>query len=220
VNPEAEVIIEVFGEGKADIRTNVEPSRPTEGVVPILLHRLCGRPERMRVKCKPLQFLIGKRLEQKVHFAKRQAHYNRSDAAVFVLDSEGGETELKATRAALQAGRDRAFPDFPMAVGVAHPCIESWLLADAPAIRRGLELDATPGVPDCPEDLPAPCRDRSHNPKTELCKAAGKSKRELSAAEKDSIAQTMNDMELVRQRCPLGFGPFAEEVEYRICPLF
>ncbi len=38
-----------------------------------------------------------------------------------------------------------------MAIGVAHPCIESWLLADAAAIRRALALPATPKLPAEPE---------------------------------------------------------------------
>jgi hypothetical protein len=38
--------------------------------------------------------------------------------------------------------------------------------------------------------------------------------------EKDFIATAMNDMPLVRKRCPQGFAPFADEVENRIRPLF
>lgn len=45
------VVVEVFGEGKTDVRSGPELQRPQQGVVPILLHRLCGRPKAMRVKC-------------------------------------------------------------------------------------------------------------------------------------------------------------------------
>jgi hypothetical protein len=219
--PEADVLVEVFGEGKTDIGSEPKPRRPTTGVVSILLHTLCGRPANMLVKCKATQFLFNKKtLRQKVQFAKRQARYNLSHAAVFVMDSEGGPKELKQKKSELEAGRDRELPNFPMAVGVAHPCIEAWLLADGTAIRRGLGLPQTPKCPDEPESLPAPCHDVERNPKRTLCELAGAARRELSADEKDRIAAAMNDLALLRQRCALGFAPFADEVENRIRPLF
>ena len=149
------VIIEVIGEGIADIGSGEKSDLPDSGVVPILVHKLCGKPARMRVKRRPFAFLVGKKLPQKVQFAKRQASLNKSQGAVFVVDSEGAPKELKAKRGDLEEGRGRELPDFPMAIGVAHPCIESWLLAAPDAIRRGLELAATPRVPEEPEKLPA-----------------------------------------------------------------
>ena len=220
MDPEAPVVIEVFGEGKTDVRPDAEPGPPSQGVVPILMHRLCGRPPRMRVKRKAVAFLQGKGLRQKVRFAKRQARYNRSDGVVFMMDSEGDETEFTEKKAELEHGRDSGLPDFPMAVGVAQPCIESWLLADATAIRRGLALAATPAVPEHPEALPAPCRDRMNNPKSILCRLSGENKQGLSADEADRVALAMNDMGLVRLRCPLSFAAFAEEIGQRIQPLF
>ena len=221
VGLENRVVIEVFGEGKTDVGHNPTPQSPSEGVVPILLHMLCGRPDGMMVKRFGIPFLqqkgTGKGLWQKVRFAKRQARYGKSDAAVFVVDTEG---DLKGKREQLAKGRDAELPQFPMAVGVAHPCIEAWLLADAQAIRRGLSLSRTPEVPDDPEALSAPCRDRRNNAKSELAKAAGSTHKDISAREKDGIAAEMNDMDLVRTRCPAGFGPFAGEVESRIRPLF
>jgi len=215
--PEADVVVEVFGEGKTDIGPGEGPRRPTKGVVPILLDRLCGEPASLRVKCRPFQFLQGKGLPQKVHFAKRQAFINRSKAAVFVIDSDG---KLAEKRKDLEEGRSRAFPEFPMALGVAHPCIEAWLLVHAGAIRRGLDLSATPKVPAEPESLPAPCQDAARNPKRVLCELAGAGRKDLASAEKDRIANAMNDFALLRQRCPLGFAPFADGVEKQIRPLF
>ncbi len=219
-----EVVIEVIGEGPTDIGSvamNPPVQRPTEGVVPILLHKLCGKPDRLRVKPKGQIHLQGKSLSQKVRFAKRQAWYNPSThAVVFVLDSEGDRRQLQKRRGELAAGRDHELPDFPMAVGVAHPCIESWLLTDAAAIRHALDLERSPTVPDRPEELPAYCVDRKNNPKTELGKLSAAAHRELSVAEKNKIAQAMNDMGQVRSKCPQGFAPFADEVQERIHPLF
>ena len=120
----------------------------------------------------------------------------------------------------LTEGRDAERSEIPMAVGVAHPCIEAWLLADARAIKNGMELSVKPQVPEEPEKLPAPKHDRKNNPKTELAKCAGTTKAEPSSADKDKVALAMKDMDLLRARCPIGFAPFADEVEQRIKPLF
>jgi len=218
VSPENSVVIEIFGEGKTDVGHDTSPQPPTRGVVPILVHTLCGKPARMLVKRYGQPFMQQKGpLKRKVRFAKRQARLNRSDGAVFVVDSEG---DLRQRTRDLNDGRRAEPGSFPMAVGVAHPCIEAWLLADASAICRGVELAGNPQVPDEPERLPAPRQDRENNPKRELAKLAGQRRKDLSAAEKDKVADAMDDMATVRSRCPQGFAPFADEVEEHIRPLF
>ncbi|NQT12179.1 MAG: hypothetical protein HQ582_05500 [Planctomycetes bacterium] len=219
MSPENSVVIEIFGEGKTDVGHDPSPQPPTRGVVPILVHTLCGKPSQMRVKRYGMPFMQQQRgsLPQKVKFAKRQAQYNRSAGAVFVMDSEG---ELRQRRNDLTRGRRMEAGDLPMAIGVAHPCIEAWLLADASAIRQALDLRSTPQVPDEPEKLPAPRQDRERNPKTELARFGGRRTKELSVVEKDRIAAAMNDMGAVRTACPDGFAPFADEVEEHIHPLF
>lgn len=219
MSPDGNLVVEIFGEGKTDIGNVAAAEEPRKGVVAILVHTLCGKPARMKVKRKAFYLLQGKGLWQKVAFAKRQAHYNRSTAAVFVMDSEGDEHELERKRTEMKKGRDHEFPEFPAAVGVAHPCIEAWLLADASAIRRAFDMPIGPAVPDEPEKCPAPCQSRRENPKTLLARAVG-SRKLLSAKKKDDIAAAMNDTSLLRERCPLGFAPFADEVEARIRPLF
>jgi hypothetical protein len=219
----AKVIVEVIGEGRTDVGAGgseqewLRPTDPKAGVVPVLVHTLCGKPDAMAVKCRCYASLQGKTRAQKVAFSKRQARLSRSAGVVFVLDSEG---DLRARQRELADGRDRESTDFPTAGGVAHPCIEAWLLADGNAIQSALSLDETPEVTDAPERLPAPCRDRKNNPKRVLSGVSSSGGRELSAKQKTCIAAAMNDMDLVRIRCPLGFAPFADEVENRIRPLF
>ena len=87
--PETGIVIEIVGEGKVDRGRGGEgPQPPTTGVLPILVHRLCDRPGSMRVRLRPLPFLQGKGLWQKVRFAKRQASNSGSAGLVFVLDTE------------------------------------------------------------------------------------------------------------------------------------
>jgi len=222
VSPDDIVRIDIFGEGRADVGQDDRLREPTGGVVPILVHRLCGKPATMRVKCykqvhleriEP-QFRSG--YEQKAERFRKLARQNKARGAVFVVDSDG---KVDERRAQLVAGRDAGPSEPPMAVGVAHPCVEAWLLADATAVRRGMGLPRTPNVPDQPEQLP-PEKQRPDHPKKVLAKAAGTRGPDLSAPKKDKIAKAMNDPALVRQRCPLGFAPFADEVEEHIHPLF
>jgi hypothetical protein len=215
------VVIEVFGEGKTDVEdepTDPTPEQPGRGVLSILVHTLCGRPAKMQVKRYGRRFMMRPgSLKQKARFAKRQARYNRSAAAVFVVDSDG---DLKGRTRDLVDGRRMETGDFPMAVGVAHPCVEAWLLADAAAIRRGVNLSADPACPERPEALLATSRDAQRNPKAELARVAGGKRGDLSAREKQRIAAAMNDVPLVRRRGPQSFAPFADEVECHIRPLF
>ena len=165
MSPDGDLVVEIFGEGKTDVGEAADAEEPRRGVVAILVHSLCGKPARMKVKRKAFYLLQGKGLWQKVAFAKRQAIYNRSAAAVFVVDSEGDEHELERKRIELKNGQDHEFPEFPAAVGVAQPCIEAWLLADASAIRRAFNMTNAPAVPGEPEKCPAPCQSRRENPK-------------------------------------------------------
>ncbi len=172
----------------------------------------------MLVQREAVAFLQGKGLWQKVRCAKRKARAGAG--AVFVVDSEGDVALHKRKLEKAKKGRDAAMPDFPMAVGVAQPCIESWLLADADAVRRGLGLVKTPTVPEKPEGLPAPCQDRRRNPKTVLAAISGVHQQDMSAESKNAVAAAMRDIPLVRSRCPLSFAPFADEVDKYIRPLF
>ncbi|MHC4405304.1 MAG: DUF4276 family protein [Planctomycetota bacterium] len=214
-----DVVVYFFGEGKTDLGEQSDAGPPSTGVVPILVHRLCDKPARMLATRRRLPHLQGRKLWQKVRFAKRQA-FGRSAAAVFVVDSEGNGKLLRKVTEQLKKGRDAAAPAFPMAIGVAHPCIEAWLLGDASAIRRALRLSSQPGVPDHPEQLSAPREDEKRNPKRALAEVVRPGSKDLAAKEKWAIAAAMNDMGLVRQRCPRGFAPFADEIERHIHPLF
>jgi len=219
VSREQDVVIEVFGEGKADVGGDPQPRRPEKGVVPILLDRLCGKPKTMVVKPQRYPFLerqvSGSGWRRKAESARKQAYRNGSAGAVFVIDSEG---DLRKRSKDLAEGRDAGPAALPMAIGVAHPCIEAWLLADAGAIRRAMNLSGAPAVPPDPETLPAGRNNAAH-PKNELRNAAG-SMKGLSAKQMTAIAKAMNNVDLVRIRCPLSFAPFADEVHQHIRPLF
>jgi len=220
--PDAYRVLEICGEERTDIgnvgspgesRTGSEP--PTVGVLPVLVHKLCGEPATMRVVRRAVPHLQGKGLWQKVKFAKQTALYRRSAGAVFVMDSEGNH---RGRLGELSRGRDAAYSEFPMAVGVAHPCLEAWLLVDPLAIVRALGLSSLVEVPPNPENLPAPQANRAHNPKTVLARCAARLA--ISSREATQLALAITDLAALRNRCPVGFAPFAQEIEERITPLF
>ncbi len=214
-------VIEIIGEGKTDSGPTDRSGAielPDRGVVPILVHRLCGKPSSMRVKRKAIMFLQqGKTIAKKVQFAKRQAVYNGSAGIVFVTDTEG---DHRGQLEQLTEGRDAELPNFPAAIGVAHPCIEAWLLTDARALQDAAKLKGRPNLPAEPESLPAPCQDRDHNPKTVLRTALGVQRRQASSAEMEAVASAVRDLGTIRAKCPIGFGPFALEIERQIQPIF
>lgn len=207
-------VIEIFGEGVTDIG-GATAARPTHGVVPVLVRRLCDDPSNLLVKRKAFQHLQGKGIWQKARFAKQQSSYNPgSVGCVFVLDSEGDPENVSGD---LEKGRASCAPAFPMAIGIAHPCIEAWLLTDDSAIRRGLNLQQRPAMPADPESLPAPQNDRTNNPKTAL-NALASPPREVSATEKTAIAGHLR-LEVGELRSP-SLRAFAEDVRRHLRPLF
>ena len=137
-----------------------------------LVHRLCDQPEVDASYGEgPCPFLPGKSLWQKVRFAKRQAILQQFGWTRFC------PATLKETTPANSnsCGAD-VIPnwlEYPAAIGVAHPCIEAWLLSDAAAITRAMGLAQQPEVPMEPESLPAPYKDRSQNPKVVLGRCTG-----------------------------------------------
>lgn len=206
-----EVVVEICGEGKTEVGQEIlTPVTADVGVLPVLVRRLCLNPIEMRVVRRRSEFLQGKQFWQKVWFFKRNASINGSAGAVFAVDTEGKAGVLTE----LQRGRDHGLPNLPMAVGVAHPCIESWLLSDASAIRRGFNLSGPrPTVPHDPESLPAPQANRTHNPKAELA-ACHPHTRHPNLAEKSAIAEHLN-FATAEAACP-SFAAFADEVRTRI----
>jgi hypothetical protein len=216
--PKPDVVLELFGEGKTDIGASEGiPVRPTSGVLPRLLHSLCGKPPELMVKRRAVSFLQGKGWVQKVQFAKRQAFYNKSAGLAFVMDTEGDQKQRMRD---LTDGMNAELPNFPMVVGAPHPCVEVWLLADPAAIKKGMNLPQRPQVPDNLESLPAPSKNPDYNPKTILAKCCNASHGDLKAKEKDSIAAEIRDLGRLREQCPTSFAPFAEQVERIIRPLF
>src|SRR5947209_4637841 len=84
-------VIEIIGEGKSDVgKIDDNPRPPTEGVVAILVHKLCGSPTNLLVRRrKPLFLQRSTKLWRRVMLSKRRAEDAGDDALIYVQDTEG-----------------------------------------------------------------------------------------------------------------------------------
>ena len=216
------VYIKFIGDGSADIGPmDASEVFPTLGVIPNLVFTLCGRPDSMRVRrVKPAFHQSKGGRQKKILLARLRARYENDCAGIiYDVDTEGDD--VKTLLRDMSASRDSGDRSAPMVIGVAHPCLEVWLMADAAPIKKVFGLDSSPQVPAKPEELPAPCHDRKRNPKTELVRCAGVQQRsDLSVEQKTQIARAIHVLDRIKERCPLSFAPFTAEVEQYIKPLF
>jgi Domain of unknown function (DUF4276) len=218
VKSQQDRVIDIYGDGKADVGAFEQPHRPNLGIVSLFTFRLCGAPASMLVRRRKPPYAIRGKRWRKLQQMKAIAIQGRADALVYVEDTEGGDPAFHLQE--LRKGRDASRTDFPTAVGVAHPCIEAWLLADGDAIRKAFSLDSEPQLPQTPEAISgAPRKFPGTFYKRSLAMCAGAQRADLSAAEKSTIVKSITRLEKVRQRCP-RFSEFAEEVELRIRPMF
>ncbi len=217
-----QLVIEVVGEGITELGPtapgNPQVQQPDKGVLPILLHRLCGEPNTLKVKCRKLAFLQGKkRVEEKVAFAKRQAPLNGSHGFVCVLDTDGAHPEKLD---ALTESCARQSPTFPCVLGVAHTSIEAWLMGDPSAIRKGLRLNKLACDPPAdPENLPAAYKRDGNDPKLALAKCCWNKPDVVSSDQMWEIAKFLK-FDRVRAACPVSFAPFEAAVVEVLRPMF
>lgn len=214
------VIIEIIADGIVDGGPEDETERlPDAGVVTILVFKLCGSPEIMRIRRRKKLFLKkGTKLWRRVELSKVRAADHGDAGLVYVVDSEGANPEKRLEE--LVKGRDSKRLAFPMAVGVSHPCIEAWVLADANAIQQARGLADLPPLPESIEELPdAPKKFPGDHYKRFLALLVGIETSDLSADEKWDIIKAVKNTETIGMRCP-SFARFADEVRNRIQPLF
>jgi hypothetical protein len=205
--------IELYGDGTAEVAKNSgSPVRPTKGVLSIFLRRLCGLPETTEsllvVPMRPLNLQRRSNLTKRVWLAKRAAFNLGRDGFVFAQDSEGEAT--KKLMEQIKAGVSMGLDDFPCVVAVVVPCIESWLLADGTAIKRAMELEQRPTVPEKPEEF---CTKKHPGKqyKRHLAQLGGVKHKDLGSEDKNRIAEFIDLLQL-SDRCP-SFRVFADDTD-------
>jgi Domain of unknown function (DUF4276) len=220
VTPSLPKVIELVCDGKTEGGPADDlPKPPITGVLTLLLHRLCDEPDDMLVRRrKPLFLRKRTPLWRRVEQTKIRAADHGEAGLVYVVDTEGDKPQKKLDD--LNKGRSAKRLDFPMAIGVCHPCVEAWLLADAVAIQLAFKLPTFPPLPSTPEDLPgAPKKSPGAFYKKTLATAAGQNRDDLSAQEKSDIIQEVVDLAVIEAACA-QFQTFAREVRKHIRPVF
>ncbi len=217
--PQSQRVVEIVGDGIAETgKMSVAPTKPESGVVTLLVFRLCDCPEGMFVHRRPIFRQKRYPLWRRVQQTKMRAADYGDAGLIYVVDSEGEDPAKYLTE--LVRGRDAKRKDFPMAVGVAHPCIEAWLLADPQAIRKAFDLKKAPSIPSAREYLPnAPKTFPGKFYKRFLAECAQKQRADLSMQEKSALVLAINDIAVIENSCP-SFASFAAEVKDHIGPIF
>ena len=191
------IVIEIICEGPTDFQV----------LRAVLIHH-CQVPPDVTFLYKRFGTLPGKRLWDKVETARFQAGVSKYAVCVFVLDTEGKPSLMND----LIRGRN-ARAGLPMPLGEAHPCIEAWLLVDATAIKRGLNLMKRPTTPVQPETIAT-----ANEAKMHLASYSTQKVKELSVAEKAEIAIHIH-WPTVAQTCQ-AFAAFDAELTTHIRALF
>ncbi len=129
----------------------------------------------------------------------REAERRHFNALIFVIDRDGEKKRVKEIGDA-QASRDSS--SLPRAMGVAIEKFDAWMLADETALSKVLNYTVS-RQPD-PESMA--------NPKEVCRRLLDESDEELDQTTMYARVAEEARIELIEERCPRGFKPFADRV--------
>ena len=109
---------------------------------------LGSTPKTVFIAWREIRLHGGTGYRRKLAFAMRKAVDGRSDAVIAVVDRDraGRQERIRQLRNARDHARSQGV-NLPAACGQADPHAEAWLLDDAEAVKRALQLSATASVP-------------------------------------------------------------------------
>lgn len=141
----------------------------------------------------------GDRLGRKFIGIMKFAERNGYDAVVILMDHDGVDTRLKSATYAQEA----TVTSFPRAVGIAVRSFDAWFLADHAALSQVVSM--TVHMQPDPESHSDPKKE------CQMLNAAMAEERRL----RDFYAAiaAIVDLQILRNRCPVGFAEFANRVE-------
>ncbi|MFP4435407.1 MAG: hypothetical protein ACLFTN_13165, partial [Phycisphaerae bacterium] len=182
------------------------------GALPRLVNRLLPEAADWSFCCKPWKNVKapqgkGPLLARKTMVAMTRGGLDGFDAVVVVMDRDRVRSRLND----LATGRDDSSSDIsspfvPCAVGVAVETFDAWMIVDGGAAKcAGAEGANTHGEP---EKLTGKEKSGNH-PKDRAEDIFGGGLTEAYSAVAPSV-----DLDMLRERCPNGFGAFADDVQY------
>jgi hypothetical protein len=176
------------------------------GALMTLVRRLLGEAVEFRATGTRIRELSGHvhpgkgdRLGRKFIGIMQKAEREGFDAVVILMDHDGDETRLTSARYA----QETIVTSFPRAVGIAVRTFDAWFLADHAALSTVLlkTVDMQPN----PEGI--------RDPKG-ICESLNDTVREnWRLRDLYSMVAAVADLQILRERCPIGFAVFAERVE-------
>ena len=177
-----------------------------DGALPTIVRRLLGDGVELQTTGKRIRELAGHmhpgkgdRLGRKFIGIMRMAEREEFDAAVILIDHDGDDTRLKSATYAQEA----TVTSFPRAVGIAVRSFDAWFLADHAALSH--VLSTTVDMQPDPESHP--------DPKSVCQTLNGSVPGERRLRDFYAMISAIVDIQILRNRCPVGFAEFAKRVE-------
>ncbi len=221
--------IVIFGEGIHELGSDLErPLTPEDlPALPQLVHRLLGCPADITYMCRSFKQVKsfhgaggkfakkGRKLAKKVIAAGRRAKQAGQNALAIVIDRDRKPDKDRIR--AMREGRDSACgpSNPPCAVGCAVEMFDAWMICDEKAIEAA-EGDSGKAHQN-PESL-AGGKKADKYPKTVADEIFG-TKSGVGLGPKYAVVAEAVDIEMLEERCPRGFAPFAKEVREKIAPV-
>ena len=177
----------------------------TDAALPILVRRLLGDDIDLRPTTKRIRELSGHmhpgkgdHLSRKFVGIIRWAERLGYDAVVILIDQDDNPSRHKSASIA----QETTFTPFPRAIGIAVRSFDAWFLADHAALSQvlGTKVQMQPD----PE--------KHNDPKLACHGLTAFTSNEFRMRDVYSMAAAIVDLDLIRKRCPKGFGIFAGRV--------
>ncbi len=149
--------------------------------------------------------------ERKIRLAIVEATTRNCTCVSVVIDRDGerNSSRLGQMRGGVKAAEQEGLAlAYRTALGVAIETVEAWLLSDESAINNALNPDPIQNA-CAPEKLSGKAGTAEH-PKARFLGAVGRARRPRDAPH-DAVARLIR-LELLEQRCPLGFAPYLKEL--------
>ncbi|MDA1230487.1 MAG: hypothetical protein O2856_06920 [Planctomycetota bacterium] len=176
-----------------------------DAALPILVKRLLGDGIDLRPTAKRIRELSGHMhpgrgnpLGRKFIGIIRWAERHEYDAVVILIDQDDDPSRHQSASFA----QESAFSLLPRAIGIAVQSLDAWFLADHAALSKvlGTSIQMQPD----PE--------RNNDPKSACQGFTTISTEEIRLRDSYSMMAAIADLDLIKKRCPIGFGVFAARV--------
>ena len=191
----------IVSEGKSELGPNGE-----DGALAVLTRRLIPQDVSFVVKDvrdksvhRHMFVGIGTPLRKRIEGWIRHAERNHFDALVLVIDRDKDKRRITE----LDKVQDDIRLALPRALGVAVRSFDAWMLADESAISTALGFTV-----DAQKDPEA-----NTDPKSDAESLRDRSELDLGLSRLYALIARNARIDHLKQRCPKGFGPFAERVE-------